>query len=148
MRLLLAVVSVATIALSFPAHAQQVAPKHAVDVSLSAAAAGKLSTLGETVTVSSTYSGDAKPDVESEEGFIWLGEDLAVLEGSGMIEQGGKAFEAGYLEKTTGEPHVLINVFSSRTKLDDNLLDCGIFESRVSQVPSTPIPISCKLIGE
>lgn len=43
---------------------------------------------------------------------------------------------------------LLINVYSGRKSSENNLLDCGIYEGPLKAIPSDPIAISCKLIGE
>jgi len=46
------------------------------------------------------------------------------------------------------DPKLLINVFSARRSVKDNLLDCGIYQGSLKPVQGTTVQITCQLIGE
>lgn len=149
MRLFLAA---AAAAVFVPASAAMVdmTPLYTVQITLSPKAAAKLSSSGETITIAAMYGGPAKPGVPTEgDGMVFAGEELSVTAGAGNVLQGGIMLDEKEVAKIDGEVELLINVYTSRTKFEDNLLSCGIWQDKLSAIPQdTPIPISCALIEE
>jgi hypothetical protein len=125
-------------------------PKISVVISLSAKATAKLTKSGETVHLSGLYYGMAKPGVEGDEaGQVPLGNEERELPGAGTVILGKIKFKAEDVAKIAdGKANLNINVFTSRKKFADNLLDCGFFEDAVDVAARQPIKIACKLIAE
>ena len=140
----LALASVAAVALGVKL------PRYKVEISLSTKAAQNVKTSGETVRVAASYFGTAKPGVVGDEADqIQMGREEADIQGPGSVRLGKIAIETADLRKIIEkEPQVLINVFTGRKVLPDNLLDCGIFQNGISVAARRTIRISCKLIGE
>lgn len=132
-------------------------PKFSVTVTLSQAALGKLATIKEQMTVSAHYSGEPTKDAEkkkipNEIGEVDLGDEeqtRAPAKATETFAFAGKTFDT---KKTKwikpGTSGILINVYSARRAVDDNVLDCGIFQDTVAVAMAKPIAITCKLIGE
>jgi YARHG domain-containing protein len=126
-----------------------VLPKYVVQLTLSPAAASKLSSSGETVRVSASYYGTAAPGVPVEgDGEVGLANEVVDLpNGTTAINLGGISIAENDIRKTReGRPLLLINVYSSRKVFADNLLDCGIYQGDAAQAGQ--VEITCKLIGE
>ena len=139
-----------TLALTPSYAAEKDLPDYTITVSLSDKAAAKLESSGEWVHISAFYYGLAiKPKDGDEMGQIWLGNEDADIKGAGTVTFGHIKIDTGRLRKVVGgKPTVNINVYSSRKKFQDNLLDCGLFEDLVDIAVKTNAAIACKLIGE
>ncbi|RUP00038.1 YARHG domain-containing protein [Hyphomicrobium sp.] len=127
----------------------RVLPKYVVQVSLSSAAANKLTSSGETVRVSASYYGTAASGVGAgDDGEIGLAnETLDLANGTNSVNLGGISIPESELRKTKeGRPMLLINVYTSRKVFQENLLDCGIYQGDAALAGQ--VDISCKLIGE
>lgn len=132
-------------------------PKFSVTLTLSQPALAKLAKIKEQVTVSAHYYGEPTKDAEkkkipNEIGEVDLGDEeqsRAIAKATETYAFTGKTFDA---KKTKwikpGTSGILINVYSSRRVVDDNVLDCGLFQDTVAVAMAKPIEISCKLIGE
>lgn len=141
-------VSMGSAVLSSGAQAQEQVARYTVTVSLSAAAAGKLSSSGEMVHVAAMYFGQARPGVMGDEmGEIHFTKQDADIRAPGVATLGGITLAADKLRKIKGRPELLINVYSSRKVFKDNLLDCNIFQDDPRKA-AAGIAITCKLIGE
>lgn len=125
-------------------------PAYSLDVSLSAKAAAKLSSSGETIHVSAMYYGSAKPGVKGDEaGQIQLGAEEIDIPKAGLLKLGQITLKPADIKKIKEkQPLVLINVYTSRKVFADNLLDCGLFQDKVTVAAKKPVKIACKLIGE
>jgi YARHG domain len=124
-------------------------PRYIVQLSLSPAAASKLSASGETVRVSASYYGTAAPGVPTgDDGEIGLANETVDLpNGTTAANLGGISIAQSDVRKTReGRPLLLINVYTSRKVFADNLLDCGIYQGDAAQAGQ--VEINCKLIGE
>jgi hypothetical protein len=123
-------------------------PAFSVAVTLSDAAAKRLSSSGEQITVSAMLGGEAKPGVETEDGTIALGDMRREANAKGIASFGPVRLAPSELRKIAGPPRLLINVFTSRRVFENNLLNCGIFDGPFEEIPERPIAIACKLIEE
>ena len=134
-------------AVSIPAMAETMAkiPKFTVELVLTEAASAKLKETGDKPQIDIYYQGTPlagdKTSV-NDEGQIELGEDSTVLFQPGPAEFGGTEFDASLLDHIEGkEAHVLINVNSS--KFDKNVIDCDVFEDKVSEAAKAPVRLNC-----
>ncbi len=126
-----------------------------VQISLSSAVETKLKNSGETITISAVYFGEplagkSHRKLTAEDGNIYFNneEEKSIL-GADTVTMGHVKYDSDLLKHIVGgEPNVLINVHSSRKKFENNLLDCDIFQDKVSVAAKTPIVLNCKLIGE
>jgi hypothetical protein len=135
-------------ALTAPAMAATLSPAFEVTITLSDAAAQKLSESGETITISAYFGGEPKPDVQVDDPQIMLASEDKELPAAGTLSFAPETLDAEGLAKVI-EPRLNINVYTSRKKFEDNLLDCGFFDDVITAIPrDKPITISCKLIGE
>ena len=135
-----------------PGHAQAVQPV-TVQVSLSRLAAARMASLHEGVTVSATFSGDplsAARRQTDERGQIGLAtEEVTIHSPPGVALITGAGVTAGKLRLLRNQTvHLLINVFSARRALPDNILACGLFDDTAALAARNPVRINCKLISE
>ncbi|MFT3732868.1 MAG: YARHG domain-containing protein [Hyphomicrobium sp.] len=127
----------------------RVVPRYIVQLTLSPAAAAKLSASGETVRVSASYYGTAKTGIAAgDDGEIGLANEVVDLpNGTTAINLGGISISEADIGKTSeGRPMLLINVYTSRKVFQDNLLNCGIYQGDAAMAGQ--VEIDCKLIGE
>ena len=130
-----------------------VGPDFAVQVSLSPKAAARLAKPRETIVISADFYGDANAKGrrrENEIGQIVLARTQKdEIAGAGVARFHGPRYDKTLLGDVDANGlQVLINVFSGRHSSPDNLLDCDLFQDKVSIAAKTAIPIHCKLIGE
>ncbi len=131
-----------------PVLAADGAPAFQVSITLSDAAAQKLAESGETITIGAYIGGEPKPGVVFDEPQIMLADTNRELAGAGTASFDPMTYDAKALPKVI-EPRLNINVYTSRKKFEDNLLDCGFFDDAVTALPKgKPVEIACKLIGE
>lgn len=130
--------------------ARAACPKYVVKVSLTEKAARKLKASGETVHISAMYYGEASPGFKGDDmGEIQLGTQDVDINGAGQATLGGIIFDSRKVAQIVGKsPQLLINVYTSRKIFENNLLDCDIFQDKVTIAARGPIAIACKLIGE
>jgi hypothetical protein len=128
-------------------------PSFKIAITLSAAAARQLASLGQDVIVSADFYGQANAQAPThmadEMGQISLANEVRLtLPGAG----GSTVIAVPALDQSKmayiGDPQLLINVFSGENLNADNKLDCGLFEDRLALAEQSGIQISCKLIGE
>ena len=102
------------------------------------------------VHINAWYYGEAiKPKDGDEMGEVALGNEDVDLAGAGTAELGKISVKTKDLAKVKGHTTtLLINVYTSRKKFENNLFDCGIFQDLVTVAAKAPIAISCKMIGE
>jgi hypothetical protein len=125
------------------------APAFEVTVTLSAAAEQKLSRAGETITIACYYGAEPKSGVATDDGQVPLADQNIELPGAGTAQIPAVSFPKSELKKVVGEARLNINVFISRKKFENNLLECGLFDDVLAAIPKDrPIDIACKLIGE
>ncbi len=119
-----------------------------VDVTLTPAAAQKLSALHEKVTVAAYYLGSPAPGVPvTADGQVDLGsEKVEFAPPQSHMDFTASVIDGGDLKTITGKPRVLINVFSSRHAAADNLLDCDTFEDDIAVAQARPPHITCGLL--
>lgn len=132
-------------------------PKFDLVLALSPAALTELTKIHEQVTVAAMYAGEPtkeaqKKKVDDEIGEVNLGSEeitRPMTAATAKVSFTGKGFDAKKLKWVKpGTAKVLINVYSARKANDDNLLDCGIFEDKLTVAATQPIEIFCKLIAE
>ncbi len=124
-----------------------------VDVSLSSQSAAKLAARKEQIVVSAVWSGEptkAARKRADEMGQIDLGTEQVRIPGSGgRAEITGRTVQVKRIDWVKDRAvAVNVNVFSARLSDPNNLLDCGLFDDKVTIARSKPVQIACKLIGE
>ena len=116
-----------------------------VELVYTEAAAAKLKETGDKLQIDVYYLGAPIAGDKTElndEGQIALGDDSTILFQPGPAEFGGNEFDASLLDHIIDhEAHVLINVNSS--KLDKNVIDCDVFEDKVSVAAKEPVKLQC-----
>ena len=125
-------------------------PPFDVTVSLSPDAVKKLTELKETVIVAAYFYGDSIPEAKSKAdafGEIHFGTSKMELPGAGVVRITPIDIDPTELKLIQGrEVMVLINVFSGRRSLKENILKCGIFQDRVARAASEGVKINCTLL--
>ena len=124
-----------------------------VEVTLTPVASTALSSKGEKVTVTATYSGDPRADeaaqkMADESGMIRLGEAKKTLDGAGKIVFQDDVIDKSRLEQTVGEVQLTINVTSSMTSSSQNLLACPFYWETLANASKQPVQIACKALSE
>lgn len=123
-----------------------------VTVSLSAKAKARLAKLGESITVSTWYSADARPrtpqamrDETTDE--LMLGEEVVRLGAAGGIARfTAKPVRRERLRFAAGPVMVNVNIYTARTKHPDNLLNCQpLVADQLAKIGIARI-VTCKLI--
>jgi hypothetical protein len=119
-----------------------------VEVALTPAAAAKLSSLHEKVAVAAYYYGLPAPGVPAnQDGQVDLGsEKMEFTPPQDQVHFSGAVVDEGDLTTIAGPPRVLINVFSARHAVSDNLLDCSTFEDTIATARARTPHITCDLI--
>ncbi|MCE4226174.1 hypothetical protein HCU64_20690 [Methylobacterium sp. C25] len=157
--------AVSTAILAFPksAAAQTDASPYgfSVRVSLSPKALQKLTAMSESVNVKSFYYGKSakKPtraDIKRarEEGrepdqIEIVGDVVTLPAAGGLAEIPGRNLDAAEIAAVGRNLlKVNLNVFSARKAVQDNLLDCDLFDDDLELARAKPIAIGCRLIGE
>jgi len=134
------------------AAASPMVTQYEVKISLSPKAGAKLQASGETITIAAYYFGLPKKGHKvrvNPEGEVDLGDEKKIIKGEGTAQLGGIKINAKLLKHVEGEePSLLTSIYTSRTKFPDNLLNCDVFQDKVSLAAKNPIQIKCKLIGE
>ncbi len=139
-----------------PAAAASAAPNpYAFDVQLAFTprAAEKLAAMNERVIVDAMYFGlAARPDapgVDDHGMEVGLGSDeVEAAPENAVVKAPGSGFDPTHLASITGEPEVLVNVYSARRSHADNLLSCGIYQGPVKMARQKPVQIQCDLIQD
>ena len=125
-------------------------PPFDVTVSLSPDAVKKLIELKETVIVAAYFYGDSIPEAKSKAdafGEIHFGASKMELAGAGVVRITPIDIDPTELKLIQArEVMVLINVFSGRRSLKENILKCGIFQDRVARAASEGVKINCTLL--
>jgi hypothetical protein len=123
-----------------------------LDVSFSPAAAGQLEALAERVVIDAYYYGTPKPGFEPDEPGdvgVDLGDEvLEVDAGNRSVTLNGRFSPVQLAREVSGEPRVLVNVYSARLSGPDNLLSCGIVDEALPLLAETGASIACSLIEE
>ena len=124
-----------------------------VKLTLSPAAKAKLTALNENVLINAQFYAMPKEGVVIEPGDVGIAlneRDVEVLPEDQSVEIDG-AYDADQLAASgTGDPRVLVNVFSARKSGPDNLLSCGIFDGTMAEAAAVAdgVAVSCALIEE
>ena len=145
---LLALASGVAIAAPAKAPPQQIV----VDLTLTPRAAARLADLNEGITISAMYGGEAtkaRARQADDMGEIWLGMDRKTVVGKAQrvivpvktIRRDRFSWVVG------GQPKLLINIFTARQRLPNNLITCDIFDGPLADGIAQPIKIACDLIG-
>lgn len=142
-----------TLALPASAASTAVEPSFAVAVSLSPRAAARLAHPKETIIVSADIYGDGNGKArrqQDEMGQIHFpGGRTVELGGPGVAQFPGAKYNPALLADVDANGmQVLINVYSGRRSSPGNLLDCDLFQDKITIAARAPIQIHCKLIEE
>lgn len=127
---------------------------YTVNVSLSHAAAEKINAQKETVLVNTFFEGEPLPDISvppeiMEYGRVYLGEEVIELHEAGTATFSGDGLISDYLGYINKDDlTILINVWSGRKSSSFNIISCGIFYGKLSEIVNSNIDITCKLIEE
>ena len=129
------------------------APAFQVVITLSPAAAAKLASTGQTITVPAEFYGDPISEHErmADQGRLDLApEEDVVLTGAGTANFPTPQIDQSKLSLVEGgQVEVAIDVSSGNHTTEDNLLNCDTFMDQTLQVAAAnPIQLHCKLIGE
>ena len=129
------------------------APAFQVVITLSPAAAAKLASTGQTITVPAEFYGNPISEHErmADQGRLDLApEEDVVLTGAGTASFPTPQIDQSKLSLVEGgQVEVAIDVSSGNHTTQDNLLDCDTFMDQTLQVAAaSPIQLHCKLIGE
>lgn len=124
-----------------------------VDLSFSARALDRLSSLGEDIIVLASYYADPSPEGEEfadEDGRINLGsEDVQAPAEPGIVQVAGDGVDESKLQWTDGEIGVNVNVFTARLSGDLNLISCDLIDGPLETVVEVmPVAMNCSLIDE
>ncbi|MCC6726142.1 MAG: hypothetical protein IT258_16665 [Saprospiraceae bacterium] len=124
-----------------------------IEVSNSAKAEKLLTGKKETLIVSANFWGvpkDPKEKEKGEDGMVsFVNKDIELTGDNRLARFEGLTFNKSLLSKVEDKDiFLLINVFSGRKSSNDNLLNCGILETKVSQVVNKRFVLGCKLISE
>lgn len=109
----------------------------------------KLQDIGERVTINAWFFGeptDAGADLADEMGTVYLGtETYDIWPADQVVTIGGSV--PGMPKHLIIQPMVNVNVYTSRIKDDNNLLNCGLVEGPFDDLAKDTQAISCTLIG-
>lgn len=122
-----------------------------IDLTFTPRAAEKLVELKERVVVDAMYFGLAKsadaPGVDEHGMEVGLGSDAVEVDPvNARVKTPGTGFDSTHITSITGEPEVLVNVYSARKTQEHNILSCGLYQGPVAMAQKQPIAISCDLI--
>jgi hypothetical protein len=121
-----------------------------VTVSLAPDTAKKMAGIKETIIVAAYFYGDPIPEAESKadaDGEIHFGTSKKELSGAGVARITPIAIDPKMLKLIQGgEVMVLINVFSGRRSVQNNILHCDLFQDRVARAASEGVKINCTLL--
>lgn len=127
-------------------------PGFSIRLQLSAQANAALSSKHETIIVHAWFNGKPKDTTTAE--FRESGEKF-LCEKKMELDTARTAFVQGALVSkkqvdalANVDIHVLVNVYSGRRVIAENMLDCDIIDAQMSQVKGKMITLPCKLIGE
>jgi hypothetical protein len=121
-----------------------------VEITLTDKAAEKLKSSGDMLEIDAYYlgtprAGDTTP--VNDNGDIELGQDSKTISGPATVTIGNSEYDGSLLEHLIDrEAHLLINVNSSTQ--EENILECDIFENKLSVAVKDLVKLNCKLIGE
>lgn len=124
-----------------------------IEVSNSAKADKLLTGKKETLIVSAHFWGvpkDPKEKEKGEDGMVnFVNKDIELSGNDRLARFEGLTFNKSLLSKVEDKDiFLLINVYSGRKSSQDNLLTCGILDTKVSQVVNKRFVLGCKLIEE
>jgi hypothetical protein len=124
-----------------------------IEVSNSAKAEKTLTGKKETLIVSAHFWGeptDPKEKAKGEDGMVvFVNKDIELTGNERVARFEGLTFNKALLSKVTDKDIFLnVNVFSGRKSSKDNLLTCGILDTKVSQVVNKRYVLGCQLISE
>lgn len=142
-----------------PAPAEPVEPAGAAgeldvmfELGFSEYAAMRLAELGETVTVSAMYFGTPVPAVaeamtEADGPVYVVGTfEATVNPVDQTITISGAGIDAAKLANLEGAPKLNVNIFTSRTKHPDNLIDCTLIDGEVGELRAKPPATLCEML--
>ena len=124
-----------------------------VSVTLTPQAEAALKSASEAISVVATYSGDPKASEQAQKladtsGMIKLGENRQALNGAGSVIFQDDVIDKSKLDYTLGEVQFTINVTSSMTSSQTNLLACPFYWETLANASKQPVQIACKAMSE
>lgn len=127
-------------------------PAFSIRLQLSARANAVLTGKQETILVHAWFNGlpkDTTTREYRESGELFLGEKKIELDTAGTVTIDGVKFSVKQLDALVDDDvHVLVNVYSGRRAMPENILNCAIVDDKMSQLKGKTINLSCKLIAE
>jgi len=129
------------------------APAFQVIVTLSPAAAARISATGQTITVPAEFYGVPSNEQQrmADEGRLDLApEQDVVLQGAGTANFAAPQIDQSKLGSVEGgQVDVAIDISSGNHTTQNNLLNCDTFmDTSLTVAEAKPIQLNCKLIGE
>ena len=122
----------------------------AITLTIEPSALQRLLDMGEWVTVSAYYFGNAASDAApvEEDGSVYLGGETFQVHPaeSQVIVLGGSI--AAMPRDWVVAPEINVNVFTARYAAEDNLIDCDLVEGSVAEIAAAQNAISCRWLGE
>jgi len=124
-------------------------PAFKVEFSFTQAAKDQMKASNDALEIDVYYVGVPKEGDKTpvnEDGQIELVEESQDVGKLTSFNFGNVDFDSSLLDHTADhEVHVLINVNSS--KADDTVLDCDVFEDKISVATAAPVKLSCDYSG-
>jgi hypothetical protein len=112
----------------------------------------RLAELGETVTISGMYYGEPVPEVaeamtEADGPIYVVGSYEAVVYPLGQtVTVSGAGIDPAKLANLADAPLLNVNIFTSRTKHPDNLIDCTLIDGDVAELRAKPPATLCEML--
>ncbi|PJK14741.1 hypothetical protein CO613_04510 [Lysobacteraceae bacterium NML07-0707] len=122
-----------------------------INLTLSPKAAEEIKQSGETIVVEVIYGGDPIASAQSQTNefdLIELGRVKKELQGPETILLSEDVINKDQLEKTIGQPQIMINTTSGMKVSKENILGCEFYWDTLSKAGQAPVNIACKLLSE
>lgn len=123
-----------------------------VVVTMTPAAAERLTRDHEGVVVSAWYYADPKKGAERQAnpvGLVDLGTEELALDGAGgQAHVSGSTIDPAAFALIGGPLQVNVNIWSARRSGPDNILACDFFDGLLSRAQMAPVELRCGLIVE
>jgi len=115
-------------------------------------AAMRLAELGETVTISAMYFGNPTPEVAdtmtAADGPVYVigTYETTVNPVDQTITISGAGIDSAKLTNVSDAPMLNVNIFTSRTKHPENLINCTLIDGEVSELRAKPPATLCEML--
>jgi hypothetical protein len=112
----------------------------------------RLAELGETVTISGMYYGEPVPEVaetmtEADGPVYVVGTYEAVVDPLDQtVTVSGAGIDPAKLANLADAPLLNVNIFTSRTKHPDNLINCTLIDGQVGELRAKPPATLCEML--